>query len=72
MIRKYEFRRNPVDTRRRFSVYKTSIPRCRRRIDILKTLKRHRVSIGNENIVSRKLYANIDDKILSSLLSTYQ
>ena len=33
----------PVDTRRRFNVYKTSI---RRRIDVLSTLKRRRMSIG--------------------------
>ena len=37
----------PVDTRRRFNVYKTSIRRRRRRIDVLKTLKRRRVSTGN-------------------------
>ena len=34
----------PVDTRRRFNVYKTSIRRWRRRIDVLETLKRRRVS----------------------------
>ena len=37
---------SPVDTRRRFNVYKTSI---RRRIDVLKTLKRRRVSTGIEH-----------------------
>ena len=36
----------PVDTRRRFNVYKTSIPRRRRRIDVLQTLKRRHVSTG--------------------------
>ena len=39
---------NPVDTRRRFNVYKTSIRRCRRRIDVLYTLKRRRVSTGKD------------------------
>ena len=38
----------PVDTRRRFNVYKTSIRRQRRRIDVWYTLKRRRVSIGME------------------------
>ena len=33
----------PVDTRRRFNVYKTS-----RRLDVLQTLKRRRVSTGYE------------------------
>ena len=33
----------PVDTRRRFNVYKTSI---RRRVDVLQTLKRRRMSTG--------------------------
>ena len=36
----------PVDTRRRFNVYKTYIRRHRRRIDVLWTLKRRRVSTG--------------------------
>ena len=35
---------NSVDTWRRFNVYKTSLRRRRRRIDVLKTLKRRRVS----------------------------
>ena len=35
---------NPVDTRRRFNVYTTSI---QRRIDVIWTLKRRRVSTGN-------------------------
>ena len=39
----------PVDTRRRFNVYKTSIRRRRRRIDVLQTLKRRRVSTGYVN-----------------------
>ena len=39
---------NPVDTRRRFNVYTTSIPRRRRRIDVLQTLKQRRVSTGKE------------------------
>ena len=38
----------PVDTRRRFNVYKTSRRRHRRRIDILWALKRRRVSLGNQ------------------------
>ena len=37
---------NPVDTRRRFNVYRTAIRRLRRRIDVLQTLKRRRVSAG--------------------------
>ena len=36
----------PVDTRRRFNVYKTSIRRRWRRIDVLQTLKRHHVPTG--------------------------
>ena len=36
----------PVDTRRRFNVYTTSIRRQRRRIDVVWTLKRRRVSTG--------------------------
>ena len=36
----------PVDTRHRFNVYKTSKRRRRRRIDVLWTLKRRRVSTG--------------------------
>ena len=44
----------PVDTRRRFNVYKTSIRRRRRRTDVLYTLKRRCVSTGksvrNENV----------------------
>ena len=35
-----------VDTRRRFKVYKTSIRRRQRRIDVLQTLKRRCVSTG--------------------------
>ena len=38
---------NPVDTRRRFNVYKTSIQRWRRHIDVMQTLKRRFVSTGN-------------------------
>ena len=37
---------SPVDTRRRFNVYVTYIQRRRRRIDVLYTLKRRRVSTG--------------------------
>ena len=36
----------PVDTLHRFNVYKTSLRRRRRRIDVLQTLKRHLVSTG--------------------------
>ena len=36
----------PVEIRRRFNVYKTSIRRCRRGIDVLQMLKRRRVSTG--------------------------
>ena len=36
----------PVDTRRRFNVYKTSTRRRRRRVDVLQTLKQRRVSTG--------------------------
>ena len=36
----------PVDTQHRLIVYKTSIRRHRRRIDMLQTLKRCRVSTG--------------------------
>ena len=36
----------PVDTRRHFNLYKTSIRRRRRGIDVLKTLKRRRVCTG--------------------------
>ena len=39
----------PVDTRPRFNVYKASIQRRRRRIDILKTLNRRRVSTGKDH-----------------------
>ena len=46
-IRKKSSINYPVDTRHRFNVYKTSIQRRRRRIDVLKTLKRRRVSTGN-------------------------
>ena len=35
-----------VDTRLPFNVYKTSIRRRQRRIDVLQTLKRRRVSTG--------------------------
>ena len=37
---------NPVDTRRRFNVYKTSIQRHWRRKDVLQTLKLRHVSTG--------------------------
>ena len=37
---------SPVDTRRCFNIYKTSIRHRRRRIDVLQTLKRRRVSTG--------------------------
>ena len=40
------FPTNPVDTRRRFNVYKTSIQRHRRRKDVLQTLKLRHVSTG--------------------------
>ena len=36
----------PVDTPHRFNVYKTSIRRRLRRIDVLQTLKQRRVSTG--------------------------
>ena len=39
-----------VDTRRCFNVYKTSIRRQRRRIDVLQTLKQRRVSTGTADI----------------------
>ena len=39
----------PVDTRRRFNVYKTSIRRQRCCIDVLQTLKLLRVSTGLAN-----------------------
>ena len=38
---------NPLDTRRRFDVYETSVQRRRRRRDILLTLKRRCVSTRN-------------------------
>ena len=47
-----DFRHNPVDTRRHFNVYKTSIRRRRRRIDVLQTLKRPRVSTGKSRTKS--------------------
>ena len=34
----------PVDTQRHFNVYKTSIRRCQRRVDVLQTLKQRCVS----------------------------
>ena len=43
---KLSFHLTPVNTRLRFNVYKTSIRRRRRRIDVLQTLKQHRVSTG--------------------------
>ena len=46
-----------VDTRRRSNVYKTSIRRRRRRIDILQTLKRRRVLLG-ELMVAGALLKN--------------
>ena len=42
----------PVDTRRHFNVYKTSIRRRRRRIDVLQTLKRPHVSTGKSRTKS--------------------
>ena len=43
---------NPVDTRRHFNVYRTSMRRQRRCIDVLKMLKRRRVftRTGNERL----------------------
>ena len=41
---------NPVDTQGRFNVYETSIRRRRRHRDVLKTLKRRRVSTGKITI----------------------
>ena len=43
----------PVVTRRRFNVYKTSIRRRRRRMDVLKTLKWSRVSTGKQKNLLR-------------------
>ena len=37
----------PVDTRRRFNVYKTPMRSPRRRIEVLQMLKRYRVSTGS-------------------------
>ena len=54
-----------VDTRRRFSVYKTSMRSCRRRIDVLQTLKRRRVSTG---IVSSYIYTTEFMKSISIYL----
>ena len=42
-----ENRFNPVDTRRRFNVYKTSTQRHRRLIDVLQTLKRRLCLLAN-------------------------
>ena len=41
---------NPVDTRRRFNVYKTSILRLQRRTEFLQKLKRRRVSTGKDDV----------------------
>ena len=46
---------NPVDTRRNFNVYKTSIRHQRRCIDVLKMLKRRRVSTRKYNERLRRL-----------------
>ena len=43
-----ELGNHPVNTRRRFKVYKAPIRRRRRRIDVLQTLKRRRVSTGQK------------------------
>ena len=51
----------PVDTRRRFNVYKTSIRRCRRRIYVLYTLKRRRVSTG---YISQFYYIALDFQVI--------
>ena len=40
---------NPVDTRRHFNVYRTSMRRQWRCVDVLKMLKRRRVSTGKDN-----------------------
>ena len=63
---------NPVDTRRRFNVYKTSIRGPRHRIDVLQTLKRRRVSTGKFlwtriNGMSHKKY----EKIFRSTKGSY-
>ena len=47
-IKKCEYY-SPVNTRRRFSFYKTSIRRWRRRTEVLQTLKRRRVSTGSSH-----------------------
>ena len=44
----------PVDKRRRFNVYKTSIGRRLRPIDVLQTLKRRRVSAGIKQVLHQK------------------
>ena len=55
----------PVDTRRRFNVYKTSIRRRQRRIDVLQTLKRRRVFTG-----CQQCYLNMtSNKCISRTLS---
>ena len=46
---------NPVDTRRHFNVYRTSMRRQRRCIDVLKMLKRRRVFTGKGNERLRRL-----------------
>ena len=60
---------NPIDIRRRFNVYKTSIRGRQRRIDVLQTLKRRRMSTGkfdyvftSEDFVFRKckVTSNLD------------
>ena len=46
---------NPVDTRRHFNVYRTSMRRQRRCINVLKMLKRRRVITGKGNERLRRL-----------------
>ena len=46
---------NPVDTRRHFNDYRTSMRRQRRCKDVLKMLKRRRVSTGTDNERLRRL-----------------
>ena len=46
---------NPVDTRPHFNVYRTSMRRQRRCIDVLKMLKRRRVFTGKGNERLRRL-----------------
>ena len=49
----------PVDTPRRFNVYKTSIGRRQRRIDVLYTLKRCRVSTGLVWVITKCLQVSM-------------